>query len=236
MRVHLRPRLEAVAAMVQGSSTLADVGCDHGRLSVSLLQRNMIQRALALDISAPSLDKARALAERCGIGLQIELRLSNGLQGLHPGEADAVVLSGMGGLLIARLLEQGAEAARAAGRIVMQPMGGAGDLRRYLCNNRFRILDESLIYDGGRFYQVIKAADGEPAQMPPGWPQGVFGLGWVNAEKNAPAMIKLLDRLYAGNDRRLSLAKKNGVMPERLIDRQRELEAVRSFLLELDRG
>ena len=107
MRVHLRPRLEAVAAMVQGSDTLADVGCDHGRLTVSLLQRNMIQRALALDISAPSLDKARALAERCGLGSKIELRLSNGLLGLNAGEADAVVLSGMGGLLIARVQDPG---------------------------------------------------------------------------------------------------------------------------------
>lgn len=234
MRVHLRPRLEAVAAMVQGSDTLADVGCDHGRLTVSLLQRNMIQRALALDISAPSLDKARALAERCGLGSKIELRLSNGLLGLNAGEADAVVLSGMGGLLIARLLDQGAKAARAAERIVMQPMGGSSDLRRYLCNNRFRILDEELVYDGGRFYQVIKAADGEAAQRPPGWPEGIFGFGWVNLEKNAPTLIKLLDRLYEGNDRRLALAKKKGVIPERLIERQRELEAVRGYLQEIN--
>ena len=82
---------------------------------------------------------------------------------------------------------------------------------------------------------MIKAADGEAAQRPPGWPEGIFGFGWVNLEKNAPTLIKLLDRLYEGNDRRLALAKKKGVIPERLIERQRELEAVRGYLQEKNR-
>ena len=88
---------------------------------------------------------------------QLSFVLSDGLSHLVPGEADAIVLAGMGGELIARLLEAGAAAAHAAARIVMQPMGGTLELRRFLLQNGFRIADEKYVLDAGRYYQIILA-------------------------------------------------------------------------------
>ena len=97
MYVHLRPRLNRALDMLRGSQTVADIGSDHGRLAVALLQQGAAERVIACDISAPSLEKARALCGRCGLGGRMDFRVADGLGGLHPGEADALVMAGMGG-------------------------------------------------------------------------------------------------------------------------------------------
>ena len=68
MYVHLRPRLSRALDMLRGSQTVADIGSDHGRLAVALLQQGAAERVIACDICAPSLEKARALCSRCGLG------------------------------------------------------------------------------------------------------------------------------------------------------------------------
>ena len=104
MYVHLRPRLSRALDMLRGSQTVADIGSDHGRLAVALLQQGAAERVIACDISAPSLEKARALCSRCGLGGRMDFRVADGLGGLRPGEADALVMAGMGGLVRGRRL------------------------------------------------------------------------------------------------------------------------------------
>ena len=78
MYVHLRPRLSRALDMLRGSQTVADIGSDHGRLAVALLQQGAAERVIACDISAPSLEKARALCSRCGRGGRMDIRVADG--------------------------------------------------------------------------------------------------------------------------------------------------------------
>ncbi len=231
MQVCLRPRLAAAAEFLAGADTVADVGCDHGRLSVALLQRNLARRVIASDISMDSLGKARALAARCAApGGRLSFALSDGLAHLAPGEADAIAFAGMGGELIARLLEAGAPVARAAGRIVMQPMGGTLELRRFLLQSGFSIADERFALDAGRYYQIIcaKPSSGRPACMPP---DALLEFGPVAFQKRDPLLRAALSRCRDGRLRRMENARRNGVVPPRLA---RELQGVQDLLDQLE--
>lgn len=232
MQVHLRPRLVAAASFLRGAGTVADIGCDHGRLSVALLQQAIVSRVIASDISADSLLKGRMLAERCRIEeAQLSFVLSDGLSHLVPGEADAIVLAGMGGELIARLLEAGSATAHAAERIVMQPMGGTLELRRFLLQNGFRITDEKYVLDAGRYYQLILAAPGpgQPAELPQ---DALLEFGPVAFAKRDPLLRAALTRCRDGRLRRMQKAEKNGALPPQLAH---ELQGVQELLDILDK-
>ncbi|MBQ2985271.1 MAG: SAM-dependent methyltransferase, partial [Clostridia bacterium] len=122
--VRLRPRLQAAADMITNSEHAADIGCDHGRLSVALLQQGRTMAVTASDISEPSLEKARLLADKCGLSHRMAAVVSDGMSHLSPGAADAIIIAGMGGELIAEILAAALPVARGAKCIVMQPMRG----------------------------------------------------------------------------------------------------------------
>ena len=216
MQVHLRPRLAAAASFLCGFRTVADIGSDHGRLAVALLQQSSATRVIASDISADSLTKARALALRCGVSEeQLAFSVSDGLSHLAPGEADALVFAGMGGELIAQLLEEGTAVAQAAECIVMQPMGGTLELRRFLLEQGYSLADEQLVLDAGRYYQIIaaKPGPGQPADMPC---DALLEFGPIAFAKRDPALYPALLRCRDSRLRRMRKAEQRGIVPPQL--------------------
>ena len=216
-RIRLRPRLQAAADMINGSRLSADIGCDHGRLSVALLQQGRADRVIASDISAPSLQKATELAALCGLESRLTTVLSDGMAHLGPDEADAIAICGMGGELIARILEANLPAAKNA-CITMQPMRGVEELRQFLRKNEFRIIDERLVLDAGRIYQIIAAKSGDPAPLPGWFPQDEYSIGPMLFEKRDPLLIPLLESCRDGHLRRLEKARRKGVTPKALTE------------------
>ena len=103
--VNITPRLRAALEMLVGFDTVADIGCDHGRLTAALLQKQICRRVIASDVSGPSLDKARSLIEHIGLSDRVSFREGDGCSVLLPGECDAIALLGMGGTLMVRILE-----------------------------------------------------------------------------------------------------------------------------------
>ena len=229
MAIVLGARLDAVAEMLGDWDAAADIGADHGRLAVALLQRGQAKRVIASDISDLSLNKARELAAVCGVEERLSIRTADGLKGLQKAEAGALAIAGMGGALIARILGGSPEIARSAERIVMQPMRGTAELRYYLRHNGFRIEDERVVYETGRYYQLIAARFGEPEPIPEGFPEGVYKFGWVMAQKREPLLFPLLQRYRAGHLKRLEKAKKAGVVPEALVRELEQLDALLRF-------
>ena len=152
--VSLHPRLEAAAALLGKTSVLADIGCDHGRFSAAMLQRGIAEKVIASDISAPSLKKAEQLANVCGLSSKMECRISNGFLAYSAGETDKAVILGMGGEVIRSILSRSDSFARSLECIVMQPMRGEAELRSYLYSNNYRIIDEAVVFDSGRYYPV----------------------------------------------------------------------------------
>ena len=106
MPIRLDERLTAIAEQAAGVRTVCDVGSDHGKLACWLVQTGRAERAVATDISAPSLKKAERLAEELGLADLVETRTGDGLDPVADREADAVVIAGMGGDLGDGILER----------------------------------------------------------------------------------------------------------------------------------
>ena len=94
----LDARLTAAAELVPPGARVADVGCDHGKLSVYLALSGRARRVLAIDVRPQPLERARQLVEKTGCGQLVECRLADGLSCVSPGEADTVVLAGISGV------------------------------------------------------------------------------------------------------------------------------------------
>ncbi|HHT66307.1 MAG: tRNA (adenine(22)-N(1))-methyltransferase [Caldicoprobacterales bacterium] len=182
----LSARLQAIADLVPISHTLADIGTDHGYIPFYLIRQNRIQYAIAADISEGSLNKARELIRQQNLEHCMETRLGDGLSVLSPGEANTILIAGMGGALIREILEQGDAAARSASTLILQPMIGQQELRKWLLNNGYAITDEELAKEGRRIYEIIVAVSDQTAA---GYEKEVFyDVGWKLIEKKHPLL------------------------------------------------
>ncbi len=155
----LSQRLNAVVQMVPQTDTVADIGCDHGKVAMWLLKNGRARFAVCGDISAPSLDKARRLAASMTLQNAVSLRVGSGFDVLGKGEADAAVIAGMGGELMTSLLEQGKD--KLPDTLVLACHRDAGVVRGWLSQNGFVIDDEDLVLESRHYYPVIRAVRGQ---------------------------------------------------------------------------
>lgn len=157
----LSPRLQAVADLVPAGARLADVGTDHGRLPVWLIQHGVVERAVCSDLRAGPLSRAKALAERWQVSDKALFRLCDGLSGIAPQEADVITIAGMGGETIAEILHAARWSNEPGHQYILQAMSGMDGLRRYLSGNGFAILGEVLVEEGSVLYVVLLVQPGE---------------------------------------------------------------------------
>ena len=130
--MQLSKRLRAVADFVTPQGRLADVGTDHAYVPICLVEEKKISGAIAMDIVDGPLQRARENIAAHHLETQIETRKSDGLEALCPGEVDTIVIAGMGGLLICRILEQGREVAATVPEWVLEPQSDTDKVRAYL--------------------------------------------------------------------------------------------------------
>jgi len=157
--MNLSGRLKAIADAVPKCRAVADIGTDHGYIPLYLVQNNIVDMAVAVDISSGSLGKAEKLVAQTELGDVIDTRLGNGLEVLKLGEVDTIIIAGMGGLLIRDILNAYPDTARAA-TLILQPMVAQENLRKWLIGNGFMIIDEELVREDRRFYEIITAVAG----------------------------------------------------------------------------
>ena len=161
----LQPRLRRIAEAVPVGAHLADVGTDHAYLPVWLLREGRIPYAIASDIHQGPLARARRTAETYGVASRMDFRLCAGLDGVAPGEADAVVVAGMGGETVVSILSAAPWLRESGAVLLLQPMTKAEVLRRDLTENGFRIASERLVEDRGTIYAVLRAEAGRSAPL-----------------------------------------------------------------------
>ena len=106
--MQLSARMERLASKVPYGSRLADVGTDHGYIPIALVLRGKISSAVAMDVNPGPLKRAEEHIRGQKLSAYIETRLSDGLTALQAGEADTVLIAGMGGALTVRILKGGA--------------------------------------------------------------------------------------------------------------------------------
>lgn len=159
--VKLSERLKAVADLITPGQSVADVGCDHGYLSIYLVQNNIVKSIIASDVRTGPLSKAKENIELYEVSDRIDIRLSDGLQMINKGEVQAVVMAGMGGNLMMEILERGADVISEVDELILQPQSEIRGLRHYLKENGFVIISESMVYEDDKYYPMMKAVRGE---------------------------------------------------------------------------
>ena len=178
MKLPISKRLLCCASMVTPGARVADIGTDHGYLGIHLLQTGVSPHVIACDLRKDPLENARRNAHLFGADSAMELRLSDGLESIRPDEVDTVVMAGMGGDLIQKILAQCPWRRKAGLQWILQPQSAGNVLRRWLCEDGFEILREEPVQDGNFLYTVMELRQGKPSPLTPG------------SEYASPALLK----------------------------------------------
>ncbi len=163
----LNPRLAKIAELLPTCQSLADIGTDHAYIPIYALQKGKAKTAIASDINRGPVERARANARFYGLEEQISLRLGAGLETVKPDEAETIVIAGMGGILIADILENSPEVTHSAKTLILQPMTAVPELRQYLCANSFVIEKEVLAAEEDKIYNILCVKIGGKTEYTP---------------------------------------------------------------------
>lgn len=163
MKTALSARLSAICAMVPKGSRIADIGCDHALVPIYLAQNNLISHAIAADVAKGPLERAAANIKGHGLSDIIDTRLSDGFSNIEPDEADCIIIAGMGGMLMRRILSEGEHIIRTCGHIILSPHSDIRAVREYM-SGICGIACEDMVYEDGKYYQIIACDMSLPAK------------------------------------------------------------------------
>lgn len=148
-------RLERVASHISKGSIVLDIGTDHGYIPVFLVKKGLSPFAIAADVNKKPLDKAKELIAENKMKDKVETRLGSGFEIIKDGEVDEVIIAGMGGVLISDLITAAGEIPKKLKKLVLQPMQAQKELRKYLLKNGYEIIEEELVKEDGRIFEII---------------------------------------------------------------------------------
>lgn len=163
MNCELSLRLQTCLDALHPLQSIADIGTDHAYLPCVGLLRGQLKRAIAADVGVGPLEAAKATISKYNLDDLIETRLGSGLSVIKPGEVEGVIIAGMGGKLITSILEADIPLAKSFNRLILQPNLDANVLRTFLMKNQFEIVDEKIVLDEKKFYEIIVV---QPSQTP----------------------------------------------------------------------
>jgi tRNA (adenine22-N1)-methyltransferase len=155
--MQLSKRLQAVADLITPGSIAADVGCDHAFTSIYLAEQKISPKIIAMDVNQGPIDRAKENIHKYGFQDQIEVRKSDGLEKLNQGEADSIIIAGMGGALINQILSERMEVVESVRELILQPQSEIHKVRQMLCDIHFIITGENMIKEDGKYYVMMKA-------------------------------------------------------------------------------
>ena len=155
-------RLELVASFVPRGAILLDVGSDHAYLPIDLVERGRIKSAIAGEVVEGPYQSAVKNVEAHGLKEKIQVRLANGLAAFEEADQVSVItIAGMGGRLIATILEEGLDKLASVERLILQPNNREDDLRIWLEDHGFQIVAESILEEAGKFYEILVVEAGQ---------------------------------------------------------------------------
>ncbi len=217
--MQISKRLETVAGMITPGCILADVGTDHAYIPIYLAAGGSIQKAFAMDVNKGPLAKAVEHIKQYGLEGQIETRLSDGLEKLQPGEADSILIAGMGGPLTIRILQNGEQTALAAKELILQPQSEIREVRRWLEEKGFQIVQEEMVEEDGKYYPMMKVMKVSSAEK---MSQAELRYGPLLIKRKHPVLKEFLLREYELNERILSALE--GKDTETSVQRKEQVE------------
>lgn len=153
--ITLDSRLSLCASFVRQDSKLADIGTDHAYLPVWLCQNGVCKSAVAADINPEPLSRGQLTIRQAGLEDKVKTRLSDGLKSISADEADDIVIAGMGGELIAKIILDCEYSRDKDKRFILQPMTKSELLIERLCQNGFEILSQDCCVASNKCYTVL---------------------------------------------------------------------------------
>lgn len=167
MKIPLSNRLHACADFIKPGTVVADVGCDHGYLGIYLLTQGIASRIIASDVNEMPLNSAVRNAEKFGVADKMQFCLSDGVRSI-PRNFDTLVCAGMGADTMISILEAAPWLRDPAYTLILQCQSRRPELRKYLSNNGFCILEETLAEDGKFIYPVMRIHFEDAPLLTPG--------------------------------------------------------------------
>jgi tRNA (adenine22-N1)-methyltransferase len=231
----LSPRLRAVADAVPPGARVADVGTDHALLLAWLRDHGRVVTGIGIDLKPGPLAHARRTLAAAGVS-GVELRQGDGLRPLCPGEVDVVVIAGMGGARIVRLLDEGAAVVSGLRALVLQPNTEWPAVRRWVTARGLQLAGEAMVEDRGKFYVVLDVRPGSSSPMS----EDELELGPRLLLERPPAFVAWLRHELGRTEQAMvRVAARNGASepradepPEpRLVALRRRVERLRRVLL-----
>ena len=190
--MELSKRLQAVADLVTSGLKVADIGTDHGYIPIYLVEHKKNPSAVAMDINKGPLKKAEENIALHGLGDYIETRLSNGAEKLQCKEVQSIVIAGMGGGLVIRIMEQDKEIFKNVNELILQPQSELWKVRKYLMENDYRIIKEDIVLEDGKFYPMMKVINGRSER----YSTTELNYGRILLQEKHPVLKQFLEKEY----------------------------------------
>lgn len=188
-------RLNKIAEKVAINGIIADIGTDHAYIPIFLYKNNKIKGAIACDISKGSLKKAIDNINKYNLQNNIQTRLANGLEKITLNDnIDTIIIAGMGGMLMIDILEKGINIANNSKQLILQPQKDIDKVRKYLHKNGFKITDDEILKDDGKYYTIITATKGKEDTL---YKKEQYIFGKFEIENKSPILKEYIEeQLY----------------------------------------
>lgn len=187
----LSKRLSAIAGMVTKGKRAADVGCDHGYVPIWLVENGISPSAQALDVKAGPLERAKEHIRQHGLEDRIITKQSNGLEKYEPGEADSLIIAGMGGALMSRILKENETKAKSFCELILSPQSDFREFRRFLIDSGYKIIYERMVEEDGKYYFILFVL---PTPDERKWSEAQLCFGKNIMEEDLPCLKSYLER------------------------------------------
>lgn len=230
---NLPRRLAAVSSLIPPGKVVADIGTDHGFLAVYLIKSGLAKKVIASDIHQGPFERARKYIHYEGLEDHIDVRLGGGLDVLSPGEVDVIVIAGLGGNTIVEILGKGLDLLADVETLVLNPATHESEVRQWLSKNGRRLMEEDLVEDQGKLYQVISASHGEQPEAEE-WTWLDYEVGPLILRKRHPLLKEYLKRKLKKYEGAVNnLRQSNSRDKERLCLLLSHIEEIKAFYEEL---
>lgn len=154
-------RLQKIAEYIPQGSRVADIGSDHAYLPTYLVGTGQSTYIVAGEVNEGPFQSARNRVKACGLEDFVKVRKGDGLEVIAAGEVDAIVIAGMGGSLITRILSDGREKLKEINRLVLQPNVGEHIVRRFCMENGWQLIAEEILEEEGKIYEILCFIQGD---------------------------------------------------------------------------
>lgn len=152
----LTNRLKTVTSLVETGTSIADIGTDHAYVPIYLVQKGLVSKAICTDIKEGPCRIARENIRTYGLQEKIEVRCGSGLSVLKPSEIDIGIIAGMGGEVIASILNKEYFIAKSIRKFIVQPMTALDELRLFFYQNGYHIINEVLSKEKNKYYVIME--------------------------------------------------------------------------------